>query len=48
MKKISTKSTVLSSEIIKRDGSIVPFDLKKIERAIDKAMSAAREFKTGA
>ena len=48
MKKISTKSTILSSKIIKRDGSIVPFDLKKIERAIDKAMIAAREFKTGA
>ncbi len=41
------KSKRLSS-IIKRDGSVVPFDLDKITRAVEKAMHAATEFKIGA
>ncbi|MEK7558212.1 MAG: ATP cone domain-containing protein [Patescibacteria group bacterium] len=34
--------------IIKRGGSIVPFDANKITRAMEKAMQAAKEFKSGA
>jgi ribonucleoside-diphosphate reductase alpha chain len=37
------QSTPLS-EIIKRDGSHVPFDSKKIEIAVEKALGAAREY----
>ena len=41
------KSTRIFS-IIKRDGSIVPFDALKIARAVGKAMRAAGEFESGA
>ncbi|HEX8994237.1 MAG TPA: ATP cone domain-containing protein [Candidatus Paceibacterota bacterium] len=34
--------------IIKRDGSVAPFDLSKIARAIEKAMRASGEFRDGA
>jgi len=34
--------------IVKRDGSVVPFDAHKIALAIEKAMKAAAEFKDGA
>ena len=42
-----TKPTQIST-IIKRDGSIVPFDTTKIARAVEKAMHAAGEFVSGA
>lgn len=38
------KSTALST-IIKRDGSVVPFDVHKISVAVEKAMKAADEFR---
>jgi ribonucleoside-diphosphate reductase alpha chain len=38
------QSTVLS-RIIKRDGSMAPFDAKKIEVAVEKAMKASGEFR---
>ena len=41
------KSTGLST-IVKRDGSVVPFDEMKIAVAIQKAMQAAGEFREGA
>src|SRR3989338_20164 len=34
--------------IIKRDGSIVPFDASKISRAVEKAMRASGEYRDGA
>src|SRR3989344_8606219 len=34
--------------IIKRDGSVVPFNSNKIARAVEKAMHAAKEFEQGA
>lgn len=40
-------STALSS-IIKRNGSTMPFDVRKIEKAVEKAMKAAGEFRDGA
>jgi len=43
----SLKPTQIFS-IIKRDGSVVPFDINKIARAIEKAMHAAGEFESGA
>jgi len=41
------KSSKISS-IIKRDGSVVPFDANKIARAVEKAMHAAKEFEQSA
>lgn len=39
---------VLLTTIVKRDGSLVPFDKDKIARAVEKAMHAANEFRTEA
>ncbi len=36
------------STITKRDGSVVPYDMNKIVRAVEKAMHTAKEFKSGA
>ncbi len=41
------KSSKLTS-IVKRDGSVVPFNAQKIALAVEKAMKAADEFKEGA
>jgi len=45
-KSVTRKLTLAT--IIKRDASIVPFDAKKITRAVEKAMLAAGEFRVGA
>lgn len=42
------KKTVFPKEIRKRNGSIVRFDIKRIEEAVAKAMRAAGEYKEGA
>ncbi|MGC9602840.1 MAG: ribonucleoside triphosphate reductase [Minisyncoccia bacterium] len=42
------KPHVAISSVIKRDGSTAPFDVHKIEVAVEKAMKAAGEFKEGA
>ena len=42
-----SKSSKLTN-IVKRDGSVVPFDARKIALAVEKAMKAAEEFKDGA
>ena len=47
-KSVSTHKSKKISSIIKRDGSIVPFDVEKIARAVEKAMHVAKEFKGGA
>ena len=36
------------TSVIKRDGSTAPFNVHKIEVAVEKAMKAAGEFKEGA
>jgi ribonucleoside-triphosphate reductase (thioredoxin) len=43
-----TIQTLAMSTIIKRDGSRVPFDGHKIVHAVEKAMQAAGEFRSGA
>ena len=40
------KSTALET-ITKRDGSVVPFDTRKITIAVEKAMRATGEYKDG-
>lgn len=42
-----TKKTILK-QIAKRDGTVVPFDLKKIYSALEKSMTAGGEIKDGA
>ena len=41
-------SSTAPATIIKRDGSLVPFDQGKIARAVERAMRAVEEFKEGA
>ena len=48
MKNKSVTRKLTLATIIKRDASIVPFDAKKITRAVEKAMLAAGEFRVGA
>ncbi len=43
MKKITDKKYGVLKEIIKRDGSVVPFDKKRITRAIFRAMQSVKE-----
>ena len=47
-KPVSLNKPTQISTIIKRDGSVVPFDSTKIARAVEKAMHAAGEFVSGA
>jgi anaerobic ribonucleoside-triphosphate reductase len=47
-KSVSTSKSAKLFSIIKRDGSVVPFDANKIARAVEKAMRAAGEFEIGA
>ncbi|MDO8569760.1 MAG: ATP cone domain-containing protein [bacterium] len=47
-KSVSTGKSRKLFSIIKRDGSVVPFDANKIARAVEKAMHAAKEFESGA
>ena len=47
-KSVSTSKSAKIFSIIKRDGSVVPFDSNKIAHAVEKAMHAAGEFTIGA
>ena len=47
-KSVSTHKSKKISSIIKRDGSVVSFNIDKIARAVEKAMHAAKEFEIGA
>src|SRR3989338_8303829 len=47
-KPVSPNKPARIFSIIKRDGSIVPFDANKIARAVEKAMHAVGEFVSGA
>src|SRR3989344_4558683 len=47
MKHPKTVRQILIDTIIKRDGLLAPFDQQKITTAVEKAMRAAGEFKTG-
>ncbi len=48
MKNSSAGRKATLASIIKRNGSVVPFDIDKIARAVEKAMLAAQEFRAGA
>ncbi len=48
MKNKTTVHKLPLNTIIKRDGSVVPFDANKITHAVEKAMRAANEFRSGA
>nr|MBP9757601.1 ribonucleoside-triphosphate reductase [Candidatus Paceibacterota bacterium] len=45
---MTTKQSPIVSEIVKRTGARVPFDIHKITRAVEKAMRAAGEFRDDA
>lgn len=47
MKKSALIHKPVLKKIIKRDGSVVSFDLNKIIRAVEKAMVASKEFRAG-
>ena len=47
-KPVSLNKPTQIFSIIKRDGSVVPFDANKIARAVEQAMHAAKEFENGA
>lgn len=48
MKSNARSRKVILANIIKRDGTVVPFESVKITRAVEKAMHAANEFRVGA
>ena len=48
MKKSDTAKKSRITQIIKRDGTRVPFEIEKIIKAVEKAMLAAQEFRVGA
>jgi len=48
MKKTTPRLPRKKLTVVKRDGSLVPFDVEKIVRATTKAMCAVNEFKPGA
>lgn len=47
-KDASTDSRLELATIVKRDGSLAPFDIRKISRVVEKAMRASGEFQGGA